>query len=508
MTTFGSVQRSFFGKCRILYHLKCLKSMKTTILLISFMCILGIRAQALDVSIHHVTFKGAGSDYVELHLHVVGSTVNFISIDSSTLQASLDVIVLFKQGEAIVRYDKFRLRSPESGFPINFSDLHRYALDSGTYQIEVHVRDLNMDDNEFRYQSEFEIGYSRDLIEQSDILLLSHFRAEDSESPFVRGGYFMEFLPFHFYPKEASRLSFFCEVYNADQAIGDDFVVSYSIERELSAGNTETVLIGHKKRSPDPVNTLLLQMDISNLASGTYTLAVEVRDRNRELLSQKRVQFQRSNPYLEATMESLANTTIDEEFVAALDASELQYSLKAIAPKLPGNEVEVLNQVLKEENLQSQRLYLFSFWSRQSPNQPQAAYKEYMELAQAVDNLFKSSFGKGFETDRGYIFLKYGRPDDIIEEYNDPSAPPYEIWMYHYFPNTKQTNVRFIFYNPTLAPGDFQLLHSTARGELNNPQWEIMLYRNTPNEMRGGTIDAIEMDDNFGRQARQRFRDF
>jgi GWxTD domain-containing protein len=482
--------------------------MKTIISLLLLLSLPFSGIRALDLSVHHATFKGAGSDYVELHLHVVGSTVNFISIDSSTLQASLDIMVLFSQGDQIVRYDKFRLRSPKTAFPINFSDLHRYALEPGVYRLVVQVRDLNLPDNEAKYEADFELGYSRNQLEQSDILLLSHFRAENSESPFVRGGYFMEFLPFHFYPKEASRLSFFCEIYNADQAIGEDFVVSYSIEKEVGAQKKETVLIGHKRRSPEPVNTLLLQMDIDQLASGNYELVVEVRDRNRELLSEKRIRFKRSNPYLEASMESLSGTTLDEEFVSELDADQLRYSLKAIASRLPGTEVDILNRVLKDGNLKAQRLYLFSYWSRQNPNQPRVAYNEYMEMAQAVDKLFKSSFGHGFETDRGHIFLKYGRPDDIIEEYNDPSAPPYEIWLYHYFPTTKQTNVRFIFYNPTLAAGDFQLLHSTARGELNNPQWEIMLYRNTPNEMRGSTIDALEMEDNFGRQARQRFRDF
>lgn len=482
--------------------------MKTIVLLLLLLSLPLTSIRALDLSVHHATFKGAVSDYVELHLHVVGSTVNFISLDSNTLQASLDVMVLFSQGDQIVRYDKFRLRSPQTAFPVNFSDLHRYALEPGAYRLVVQVRDLNLPDNEARYEANFELGYSRDRLEQSDILLLSHFRAESSESPFVRGGYFMEFLPFHFYPKEASRLSFFCEIYNADQAIGEDFVVSYSIEKEVGTQKKETVLIGHKRRSPEPVNTLLLQMDIDQLASGNYELVVEVRDRNRELLSEKRIHFKRSNPYLEASMESLSGTTLDEEFVSELDADRLRYSLKAIASRLPGTEVDILNRVLKDGNIKAQRLYLFSYWSRQNPNQPRAAYNEYMEMAQAVDKLFKSSFGHGFETDRGHIFLKYGRPDDIIEEYNDPSAPPYEIWLYHYFPTTKQTNVRFIFYNPTLAAGDFQLLHSTARGELNNPQWEIMLYRNTPNEMRGSTIDALEMEDNFGRQARQRFRDF
>ena len=62
-----------------------------------------------------------------------------------------------------------------------------------------------------------------------------------------------------------------------------------------------------------------------------------------------------------------------------------------------------------------------------------------MEVAKAVDRLYKSGFGYGFETDRGNIFMKYGKPNDIVTVENDPSAPPYEMWVYNDFPKTKQT---------------------------------------------------------------------
>jgi hypothetical protein len=107
------------------------------------------------------------------------------------------------------------------------------------------------------------------------------------------------------------------------------------------------------------------------------------------------------------------------------------------------------------------------------------------------------------------VYLKYGRPDDIVTEWNDPSAPPYEIWSYNYVPSTRQNNARFIFYNPTLAGDDFRLLHSTVRGELQNPQWEVELYRNVPNEIEGNDyFQGTRMQDNLGRQARQRVEDW
>lgn len=131
-----------------------------------------------------------------------------------------------------------------------------------------------------------------------------------------------------------------------------------------------------------------------------------------------------------------------------------------------------------------------------------------MEVAKAVDKMYDGGFGYGFESDRGFIYMKYGRPDDMVMVDNDPSAPPYEIWIYNDFPKTKQTNVKFLFYEPNLGT-DYELLHSNARGEINNPQWQIELYKNAPNEIQGSNyIDATQMQGNFNRRASQYFNDF
>ena len=75
-------------------------------------------------------------------------------------------------------------------------------------------------------------------------------------------------------------------------------------------------------------------------------------------------------------------------------------------------------------------------------------------------------------------------------------------------PPTMQSNVKFIFYNPHLAPGDYRLLHSTAIGELSNPQWQRELYRNSPNSFNGDPFGGTGVNDGFNRQARDVFRDY
>lgn len=465
--------------------------------------------RALDASVTLAAFITPERPYVEVSVFVVGSTVSYQPVDSLTAQARVDVVILFYRGEEIVQYDKYRLNSPLSGAAPDFMDMKRYGLDPGLYRVEVTLEDVSQPDNRLVYSEMHEVPFESQKLLQSDLLLLSEYYPATEEDPFFRNGYHMEALPFGYYGKYADRLYFYNEVYHADLAIGEDYMVSYSVERPKGDGSFETVLIGHKRRAPEPVGALLLAVDISQLPSGDYQFRVEVRNRNKDLLSFRTRPFQRSNPYLNSTPESIAAADVEESFVNKLSAEDLRYSLKALAPVVGGQENEILNLIIKDDDLSAQRLYLFNYWIKKHPNLPDQAYLAYMEVARAVDEMFRSGMGYGFETDRGHIYMKYGRPDDIIHEENDPSAPPYEIWSYNQFPTTKQANVRFVFYNRTLAPGDYQLLHSTARGEINNPQWQMELYRNAPNQLSDPNfIDNTEMQDNFGRQAGQRFRDF
>jgi GWxTD domain-containing protein len=472
-------------------------------------CLYSFASYAQDASLSYATFKTTEQPYIEIYLHLAGSTVTYQQLTDSTSQAGIEVLYLFKQGEQIVQYDKFNLLSPVTdGRPLDFIDIKRYGLPNGNYNLVVAVKDLNNPENAKEYSSAITIDYPEEGLLQSDIQLLASYDKGKPGDPFVKNGVHMEPLPYNFYGKYASNLSFYTEIYHADKVIGEDFMVSYSIEK-LENGKPSTVMIGHKRKKAAPIIPLLQQMDITQLPSGNYQLVIEIRNRLKERLSRKVIFFQRSNPFLKMEELDLASVDISKEFVNKLTPKDLKYSLRALTPKLPSGDVDVVDYMLKNDSIAGQRLYLFSFWAQNSPNNPEAAYNKYMEVARAIDKQFNSGFRYGFETDRGYIYLKYGQPDDIVTRETEPSAPPYEIWSYNEFPATRQNNVRFVFYNPSLAPGNFQLLHSDVIGEMNNPNWQHLLYSNAPNEIMGNDyFQGTQMQDNFNRNANRIFRDY
>lgn len=466
--------------------------MKRLLLALCFIAMSHFVAQALDASVAYATFKSPpNKSFVEVYLNIMGTTVKHKSLDSLTRQAAVEILILIKKEDLIVSFEKYILDGPASEHALDFMDVRRIALDDGSYKLEVEILDMNDTTNLASYNGAFEIAYQKETLLQSDLQLIQALKPSTANSSFVKNGYHMEPLPYNFYYKTDSVLTFYQELYNSDKVLNEKFLLKYVVEKIKGNNELEPVLLGHKKLDPKPVNVILIRKNISQLESGRYKLTVEVKNREGDVLSSRETQFDRSNPYRDTQI--LLEKPIEEVFVAKLDSAELRYSLKAIAPHVDGGSVKVLNTIISEGTVETQRRYLYSFWI-QMDRDPEGAYLRYMEVARAVDKTYNSGFGYGFESDRGRIFMKYGKPNDVITVENETAAPPYEIWFYVRVPSSPpQSDVKFIFYNPSYAVGSFDLLHSTCRGELENPQWEVELYRGDTQATGGLDGDATSI---------------
>lgn len=463
--------------------------------------------KAVDVSISHAGFKGEKGSYIEFYFYVVGSTLTQIQMDSLNSQGSLEVTTLFKKNNTITQFDKFVLKSPSSLSPVNFYEMRRYAIENGVYDIEVQFKDTNNPQDSLVYKSMAIIEYNNLSLRQSDITLLSSITPDSSDNKFVKNGYRCEVLPFQYYDRSHTNLTFYNEIYNTDQFIGEDFLLSYSIEKSSLTENGKLMVIAHKRKKPAPYIPNLLALDISHLESGNYRLKVTIRNRANELLSEKETFFQRSNPLLSNSIDTITTDALGKEFVSQLSAQELRYGLKAIAMQLSADEAGVLKAIMSANDTSAQQRYLFRHWAKKNPSLPEQVYDEYMMVAKAVDKTYYNGYGYGFETDRGRVYMLYGRPDDIVSVENEMNAPPYEVWVYYKIDKTQQTNVKFLFYNPNLVANGHRLLHSTCRGELQNPRWKHELYKSSPTELIGNNIDGRDVQSNFNRRAEQIFND-
>jgi len=189
---------------------------------------------------------------------------------------------------------------------------------------------------------------------------------------------------------------------------------------------------------------------------------------------QKKIFFQRSNPKVISTF---SPTDISSSFVAEMNTNELAEFIKSIEPISTAIELNYARNQLKGNNTELMQKYFYNFWFTRNPENPKEAWITYKKEVDIVNKEFSTAIKKGYETDRGRVYLKHGKPNTIVQRYSEPSAYPYEIW--HYYKVANFSNIRFVFYNPDLVSNDFPMLHSNLPGELNNPQWKVQLHKRT-----------------------------
>jgi hypothetical protein len=126
---------------------------------------------------------------------------------------------------------------------------------------------------------------------------------------------------------------------------------------------------------------------------------------------------------------------------------------------------------------------------------PAGEWAKYYEKVKYVNKQFTSYTKKGYETDRGRVYLQYGgAPNQRVISPLTPTNYPYEIWEYYRLPDG-EVDKKFVFYESSLSTNDYELLYSDARGEIQTPQWQLVL-----NSRSGqfNNVDQTNIPDVFG----------
>jgi GWxTD domain-containing protein len=438
--------------------------------------------------------------YLETYLSVYGKSVNFVKNQNGKYQATIEVTMIFKQNETIKDYKKYDLLSQETDDTLkinfNFVDQQRFALTDGKYTYELSIADKNSNNKPYHVSDEIILEYPITQVNVSGIELIESFKKTITPSIISKSGY--DLIPYvsDFYPETIDKLTFYSEIYNSELILGKDdaFLVSYFIE---SYENMKTIptLVKKKREQTKTVNVIFGEFDISRLPSGNYNLVIEARDKTNKILSFNKIFFQRSKPSIQFEIKDIAALTVDETFVANyMDKAILEDNIRSLYPISTEIERMFVNDKLKKADLILMQQYFFNFWLQRNGTDPENAWLNYKKEVDVVNSKFGTKVKRGYDTDRGRVYLEYGAPNEIVDRAFDSSSGldeswgsiPYQIW--HYYKLKNQANRKFVFANPNLALGDYELYHSDAIGEINDPNWTNRLSRsndlNTDNDPR------------------------
>ncbi len=137
---------------------------------------------------------------------------------------------------------------------------------------------------------------------------------------------------------------------------------------------------------------------------------------------------------------------------------------------VPPEELSVYGTLATE----GRRRFLKAFWQRRDPT-PQTpdnpAMHEYYRAVTYTNEAFREPGAggiAGWRTDRGRIYLRNGRPDDVLRR---PSASPrpYEVWKF-----TRDRVRYFVFYDQS-GFGNYRLIGTNDTRETGVMDWERYL---------------------------------
>ena len=459
------------------------------ILTLVFACLFGTQIIAQEKNINAFISYGTfnitaeeATPYLETYITFDCNSLIYVK-DADQYQAAINLTVIFKQGESIKNYDKYSVNSPKISDTTNvngfFMDVQRYSLANGEYQMEITIEDANnKNEKPLKVSETIVIDYPENIC-FSSIIALEDYRPATEVTANTKNGYEIIPMIMPYYPESISRLTFYAEIYNTKKTLGEN--EKYLLNTYLKTFESNTRIDSYfftKRMNVKDTEVVINTMDISNLPTGNYYLVLEARDRNNEIIGYNQFFFQRSNSNYQIDNSALASIDPTKVFSGNIDNIDtIREYIRTLAPISSQIEIEYANSLIKSNDITTMQQYFYSFWSSRNALSPQIEWENYFTQVKRVNASFTAVKLKGYQTDRGRVFLKYGAPDRIVQNHNESGAYPYEIW--HYYTLANQRNKKFVFMSKDVVTNDFQLIHSDAIGELNNSRWTNEIYSRT-----------------------------
>ncbi|MFQ5605443.1 MAG: GWxTD domain-containing protein [bacterium] len=346
--------------------------------------------------------------------------------------------------------------------------LSRFVLPAGRYRYETRVRDTNSS-AEGVYRLDVNLaGFPAGKLCMSDIELATSVAQDTSTNIFTKNNYLIIPQPGALFTVQNPMLYFYAEIYNLHPGGGNVYELEYAImddagsqlrsyppkRRKYTAASA--VEVGGVNVIALPTGTYFLQLKLKDVDSGIEFVRQKKFYTFRGGIASDRSSGQKTDVYqlsfLLEEYQSKSLEQIDEEF----------YSADYLATK-------VEKEIYASLDLEGKRKFMPEFWSK-TDMETEKSRMEIKAVHEHRLNYVREHFEgikKGWQTDRGRVVMKYGEPDNIEKNFSLRGRRGYEVWRYY----SQEGGLIFVFVDKGRF-GDLELVHSNARAEINDPEWQ------------------------------------
>ena len=343
-----------------------------------------------------------------------------------------------------------------------------FILNDGIYKCDIIGKDAIESKKQRSITEILEVNPFYQLgIAMGDIQLASNIiqGSDNTSSIFYKNTYEIMPMPTGTFGENQPVLFYYTELYNVKSQDDSKLRIDqHIINSRGQVVNQKSKLISRSLDSRVEVGTVMTY----KLPTDTYTLVLSLIDSTANYGVSSSKKFFVYNPSVEYvdTFKTQGSNLVVGMF-GVMSEEELDDFFEKSRYIASDPEIEKYENLTAEN---AKRQYLSNFWKArdEDPSDDMNHYlKDYIRRIKESNLKYKALSKEGWKTDRGRVYLIYGQPNDIDRYPNQTETRPYEIWNYYDI----EGGVQFVFGDIT-GFSDYQLLHSTKRGELRDDRWQ------------------------------------
>ena len=417
------------------------------------------------VSLDYSRFSIDGGVYLDVYLMIPQSVFTFIEVDGG-LEASVVFQTALVQDD-IVPYDPDRwtrtYRAPDRQAIPNLTwvpDISKFYVEPGDYTLLVTIVDVHSKKQQTMKRPVSLELFPKTELSISDITIASQIIEAKKENEFTRYGYDVVPNAQRTFSAAAPMMYYFIEAY------GLSGTGTYDFHTQVLSLNGDVVqdLPVSNKKMPGTSVVEWGGLNTAGLGAGIYKLAVEISDGvTKQSITKKRTFY-----ILRSTANKQQQAEEKDDY-AGLSGGQLDDIYNVVSIVMDKKE----KRLYENSDDVGKRAVLTTFWERRDPDPetPINEFKvEFYQRVQIANRDFGSESDAGWKTDRGRILIKYGRPSNIENQQSSLDEKPWITWQYYEL----EGGAYFIFVDRS-GYGSFQLVHSDARDEVQDSDWQRYL---------------------------------
>jgi len=421
-----------------------------------------------DYDVDYATFRASDDmNVVEVYFMIPRNLFKFVPVGDK-FQSTILIRVALAQRDTVVAMDQWiiidqKTDSSRAASSQKIPEISSLQVRPGVYQLITVVADTN---TQTKYKQEIQINvpaYSGNILQVSDI----HFGSQISKTE--NSNKFSKYFGYDIIPNASSIYGVknpvifsFCEVYHLQY--DPNSAGSYKTRYMVTDLNQKEIVKSDWKSKPKPGDSSveINGLNIATLESGLYNLNFECIDEQSEQMTTYKKRFY----VVKEEKRELLSSAFDEEMLKGLSEKELDDKFGPM--KFVASETEI--KMYRKSDMAGKRQIIARFWDRRD-NSPQTpineARQEFEDRLKYSNEQFRTARQPGWKTDMGRVYIIYGPPSEVERFPSSLEKKPYQIWTY----NDVEGGIIFVFVDKT-GFGSMELVHSTARNELSDTNWE------------------------------------